>query len=175
MTPNNLEWQYIPGYEGLYGITRNGDVWGEKRKTVQAGWRKQTNNWRGYNTIALRKNGSVKNCMVSRLVAATYIPNPEDKPQVNHINGTKTDNRVENLEWVTQAENQQHARRAGLHKNQAKGSRHGNAKLTESQVLEMRQLFKDGGYTRLELSRKYGVHSLTARDILSGKEWSWLK
>ena len=68
----------------------------------------------GYFTVILRKHSSVKCYKVHRLVAQHFILNPENKPQVNHVDGNKLNNDVNNLEWVTDQENKPHARRTGL-------------------------------------------------------------
>jgi hypothetical protein len=65
----------------------------------------------GYPFLNLSVNGKTVNIVCHRAIAITYIPNPEYKSQVNHINGIKSDNRVENLEWVTQSENLSHSYR----------------------------------------------------------------
>lgn len=70
----------------------------------------------GYKHVGLTINKKPKSCRVHRLVAIAFIPNPDDKPYVNHINGVRSDNRAENLEWVTPAENTQHAVSIGLMK-----------------------------------------------------------
>lgn len=68
----------------------------------------------GYLTFLLYKNGKRKNALVHRVVAEAFLPNLDNKPQVNHMNGDKTNNRVDNLEWATQSENEKHAFRTGL-------------------------------------------------------------
>lgn len=68
----------------------------------------------GYQYAALCKEGKPKSHLIHRLVASAFIPNPENKPQVNHVNGDKTDNHIENLEWATNSENQKHAIKTGL-------------------------------------------------------------
>jgi len=88
-----------------------------------------------------------KNTTVHRVVAETYIDNPFSKPQVNHINGIKTDNRVENLEWVTNLENMRHAIRIGLRNTPAlkavgNGQTNSQAKLTDNDVKQIRKVFK---------------------------------
>ena len=67
-----------------------------------------------YITVYLYKHNKIKNAKVHRWVAQAFIPNPENKPQVNHIDGDKTNNKADNLEWCTPSENQRHANRTGL-------------------------------------------------------------
>jgi hypothetical protein len=94
-------WRPVVGYEGLYEVSCDGNVYsrhtGKDLKLKLSIY--------GYNRIVLHKEGEGKNYQVHRLVAQAFIPNPENKPQVDHINRNKTDNRVENLRWVTCSEN----------------------------------------------------------------------
>ena len=89
-----------------------------------------------YFFVSLYKNGIGTMHYVHILVARAFIPNPDNKPCVNHIDGNKSNNRVENLEWCTQSENAKHAFEMGLSKS---GCENGNAKLTEEQVREIRR------------------------------------
>jgi hypothetical protein len=73
-----------------------------------------------YFYISLSKNGKVRKRLVHRLVGETFIPNPENKPQLNHIDGNSQNNKVDNLEWVTNAENTLHAYRTNLNKRNQK-------------------------------------------------------
>ena len=76
----------------------------------------------GYFRVELWRDGVGKKYLVHRLLAAAFIPNPENKPQVNHIDGVKANNALSNLEWVTQSENQLHAYRAGLQRGYRKSA-----------------------------------------------------
>ena len=109
----------IIGYEGLYSVTKNGVVYSLPRKGRKLKIMKPIDNMKaGYLRVALTRDGHTKFCYIHRLVAEAYIPNPIDKPMVNHIDGIKTNNREENLEWVSGQENRDHAFTLGLYPNQ---------------------------------------------------------
>lgn len=94
-----------------YTITETGDVYSKSDKLLKG---EITHD--GYRRVTLYKNNKPKHCPVHRLVAETFIPNPENKPTVNHVDGNKTNNCVSNLEWCTRSENSQHAYDEGLNR-----------------------------------------------------------
>lgn len=109
----NEIWKDIQGYEGLYQVSNLGRV-RSLAKMAGKSPRKETTKHSfpdkvGYIKTNLYKMGEHKQVYVHRLVAEAFIPNPENKPSVNHINGVKSDNKVCNLEWVTVSENTKHA------------------------------------------------------------------
>lgn len=94
-------WKDIQGYEGLYQVSNLGRVKSLRRSKI----RKLYKDDKGYFRVTLKKKGKSKNFQIHRLVATAFIPNPENKPEVDHINTIRTDNRVQNLRWVTSSEN----------------------------------------------------------------------
>lgn len=98
----------IPGYEGLYAATEDGKIFSYKKKSF-IDPHSYTHN--GYKQIQLWKNGKATNYKWHRLIAMTFIPNPNNLPQVNHVDENKDNNRVENLEWCTQEHNINHGTR----------------------------------------------------------------
>ena len=141
-------------YEDL-DIRRDGTIWydGKPRKF----WK--TN--QGYLETYFDKNAF----LVHRLIAEKYIPNPENKRTVNHINGIKTDNRVENLEWSTYSENHKHAYKNGL--NNADTLR----KFTIKEVNEIREKYNTGNYFQRELANEYGVTQSTISHLINKKTY----
>lgn len=110
----NEIWKDVVGYEGLYRISNLGRV-----RSIVRGGRinrilSQTTHRQGYKEIKLSKNGTCKSFLVHRLVAEAFIPNPFYKETVNHKDGNKSNNNVQNLEWATIGENIRHAYKTGL-------------------------------------------------------------
>ena len=109
---NREIWLPIPNFEGLYEVSNLGRVKRLHSKTTRILVPYITR--RGYGRVVLSKNGKPHKWLVHRLVATVFVSNPDNKPQVNHIDGNKHNNTANNLEWVTQIENQLHAVRTGL-------------------------------------------------------------
>lgn len=127
----------LPGYVGIYEINKSGIVRSIDRiVNVKRGKQKysivlkgalvkvQKSLGYGYLSVELRKKGMRKTWFLHRVLALTFINNPENKRCINHKNGIKTDNRIENLEWATHSENFQHAIQTGLIKKPFKPLKH---------------------------------------------------
>lgn len=119
-------WKDIRGYEGIYQVSSAGRVRsldrtvhfsdGRFRKYKGQILKRESRTSSGYKQCILKVNGFSKYAYIHRLVAQAFVNNPENKPEVNHINGNKLDNTAENLEWVTASENDYHAVATGLRK-----------------------------------------------------------
>jgi hypothetical protein len=186
-TNDNLEeiWLPILGYEGLYEISSLGRVKSLARIYISTKGHKQSlkekilnsgDDSYGYRSVSLSKNNSQKTQKIHRLVAQTFIPNLNNYPQVNHINGIKIDNRVENLEWCNNSHNQIHAYKTGLNKGpningNSEGEKNHQSKLTKQQVLEIRgrKNFGRGFYT--DLAKEFKISRANAYKIYKRQMW----
>jgi hypothetical protein len=162
-------WKDIKDFEGLYQVSNLGNVKRLKSKRVLSERLIGRSLDRyGYVKRTLSKDGKNYYFTEHRLVGLAFIENPEEKSTINHINGIKTDNRLENLEWNTNLENKQHAISIGL--TDLKGTKHPKCKLSEEQVLEIRKI--GFSQTRTSLSKKYGVCRNSILGIIMGKNWN---
>ena len=136
-------------------------------ESFKYGKRRRLKPWldlRGYLKVRFYFDKKKKNFSVHRLVATAFIPNLENKPEVNHINGIKVDNRVENLEWATCLENVHHAFSTGLRKT---GEDSPQAKLTDTQIIYIRN--NPDALSIIELAKKFKVRTWTISQIQLGK------
>lgn len=117
----------IPNYPN-YSVTKDGKVWSHKNNI----WLKSFFVGKGYKKLVLCNKFGKKQFLVHRLVAITYLNNTENRAQINHINGIKTDNRLENLEWSTARDNNLHAFKLGLKDSNIRASKLNVKKATEA-------------------------------------------
>lgn len=157
----------IEGWED-YSITEDGRIWSHH---IEKFLKLQTSPF-GYLKIILYKNGKQKNYLVHRLVALTFIPNPDNKSEVNHIDGNKKNNKIENLEWVTSSENQIHSFTNNLQKV-SKGEAHWNSKLTKEDVLYIRNnyKFRDKEFSFVAIAKRLKISPTTVQEAYYGKQW----
>ena len=153
-----------------YFISNLGRLKGRSGKIL-----KQRINHEGYYSLCLMpngKNGKPKGIKIHILVAKAFILNPENKPQVNHIDGNKLNNNVSNLEWCTGKENMQHAFKNNL-VTIHKGENSPQAKLTNEQASWIREhyILRDSVFGARALGRKFGVAHNTILEILQNKSY----
>ena len=124
----------------------------------------------GYIQVFLSHKGKKYIFNLHRLLAIAFIPNQNNKPQVNHINGKKTDNELTNLEWVTNSENQIHAYKYNLHEV-LKGENNPSNKYSENKIRQVCELIESNKYSITKISKMTNVNRYTINDILRKKSW----
>lgn len=158
-------WKPVIGYEGCYEVSDKGRV----RSLYFNKILKPNMNDRGYLDVALCKNRQYKHFRINRLVAMTFIPNPNNLSQVNHKDGDKQNNCVDNLEWCTQAYNNLHANRTGLRRF-VRGENSPHHKLTWEIVRAIRCDYANG-MRQVDICRKYNLIKSVVHNIVKNKTW----
>jgi len=161
------EWRDVVGYEGLYKVNSSGVVKKEHKKGTERILKTRFDS-SGYKVVTLWSKNKGTNTSVHRILAKVFIPNPKNKLQVNHINGIKSDNRLENLEWCTAQENIRHSFATGLSRN-VQGERNVNSKLKEYDVKEIKLLL--GIISMRRIALLYGVSIGIIQGIKDGTRW----
>lgn len=169
-------WKDIKGYEGLYKIHEDGTIlaapktWycGHGSGSMRTDGERVVSshkNQEGYIKVNLRKEGKVKMMSVHRLLAVAFIPNPENLPMVNHIDGVKTNNAIENLEWCTNRDNILHAVRTGL-LVQKKGEESKCRTITDEKALEIHNAYLQEPNSA-SIARRFGLSRYLVQDIVN--------
>lgn len=176
-------WKSIKGYEGIYEVSNQGKVRslnrmnpcnaGEKRRSflqcLTGVTLKPTLCSSGYLGVSLKRGSKNKTATIHSLVAKAFIPNPENFPQVNHIDGNKLNNVVVNLEWCSHSQNMKHAADNGLMAHN-RGELAGGVKLRENDIFDIRKLLK-GGLSQRKIAGIYGVAQRTIGCINTRDTW----
>ena len=169
-------WKSIKGYEGLYEVSNFGNVKSLERQVLgrlssytrsvkERILKLKTSNY-GYLEVSLHKEGKLSTKRVNRLVAIAFINNVNNYSQVNHIDGNKLNNNIDNLEWVNNSMNQIHAHKTGL-KRSLKGENSNRAILTNEKVLDMKNKYKNGSKIK-DLHKEFGIKYTTCWHIIKG-------
>lgn len=159
------KWKIVPGFPN-YEASDLGRIRHAFSRRVRKPNRHRKWN---YYSVCVHSGGKRKNIKVHRMIAAAFLPNPQQKPQVNHLDGSRLNNKLTNLEWATSAENMLHAWRNGLVPSQA-GERNSQAMLGASDVQEIRGKSAEGERAE-NLARQYGVSKGHIYKIISGAKW----
>ncbi len=157
----NEIWKDVVGYEGVYLVSNMGNV---KRKGKNANLKQRTHR-DGYMLLVLCVGCKGRSFQVHRLVATAFIANRKNKEQVNHKNGIKSDNRLENLEWATRSENAMHAHKIGM------TPRINNSKLSKHEVIDIKFNCGKDGLDRKHFAKKYNISVANVGYIVTGKRW----
>lgn len=164
------QWKDILGFEGLYEVSSMGELRNKATKKIL----KPVITHCGYYRFRIIKNEERFNKMLHRLVCEAFIENPEQKRTINHKDGNKLNNNIENLEWNTHSENIHHAIKLGLfHINRDPFNRHHSC-LSEEQVLEIDRMIKSKEHTYKQIALMFGVHPSRIEKIKARTTWKHL-
>jgi len=163
----------IPGFPS-YQITRDGRIWSEPGKSnhCKGKWLRAAPSTTGRLKVTLRVNNKGFACYIHRLVLETYVGSCPEGMEACHNNGNYLDNRIENLRWDTRSNNHKDAIKYGTLKNLfGTGTKHPQAKLTETKAKLIRYLHGLGMFTYVDLAWQFDVTPNTIRRIVLRKNW----
>ena len=171
-------WRDVEGYEGYYKVSNFGRVKNLERKvkghpginTIKEKILKSQKQ-HGYRSVTFSVKNSPKLFLIHRLVAKAFLPNPENKTQINHKDFDRSNNHVDNLEWATRIENVEHAYIRGHY---TIGEKNGMSVLTDAQVIQIKKILNKIEYNpklKHKLADRFGVKERTIRDIVFGRHW----
>ena len=172
-----MEWKKIKGIN--YEVSSTGQIRNLDTGKILRPFVGTTGYW------STRMSAKGKTFKIHRLVAKMFIPNLLNKPQINHIDGNKLNNNIENLEWCTNGENQKHAHKIGLNNNH--GENQNCAKLKKNDIIKIRQMYKPvsnrksfndrsgDGFSQEKIAKLFGVTQTVIGDIIRGKSWASIK
>lgn len=154
-------WKAVPSEYKLYKVSNFGNI----QVFYNGAWTsKQTKITKeGYMVARVSRHKKKVELRIHRLVAEAFIPNPNNKPYINHKDGNRCNNHVDNLEWVTPLENTHHAMRRGKYA----------VKLHPEQITQIRKLHSEG-HNQVQLGKKFGVTNGMICHIIKGRKWSWI-
>ena len=167
-------WRDIENYEGFYQVSNQGRIKSLDRYVNSKNGSVQLKKGKilkpnidngGYLGVSLQFNSKVKFVRIHRLVAITFIPNPNNLPIVLHKDDNPANNNVDNLKWGTHQDNKV------IKKRQAKGEKQHLSKLNEQQVLEIREKYIPIIYSQRDLAKEYSVAQSTIKNIINRKTW----
>ncbi len=159
----------ITGFEGLYSITEDGQVWSHPKKS---GTSPRPGKW--LKPLPLKNTGYLRVCLslnqkyhwryIHRLVALTFIKPVPGKRLINHKDGIKTNNKIDNLEWANHSDNLNHAYAIGTNKSPA---------LSKEQVVEIKRLYSKGDITQAKLAEMFNTSQALVSKLIRGEAYKW--
>lgn len=181
-------WKDIAGWEGYYQISNLGKVKSLERKQrfvsiagKECFYKKRemmkktvVNLGNGYRMVSFSRDSKAFTKYIHRLVAEAFIPNPDNLPWINHKDGDKLNNSIDNLEWCTPAHNIAHAISTGL-QTQARGERASKSKLDSLQVLVIKSILASKEATMVDIAKYFNVTHQSICAIKDGKSWVHIK
>jgi len=176
---DNEIWKSVKGYEGLYEVSNFG-----RMKSLSKKVRNGANSYcvrkeiiltgtisnKGYVKVILVKDGQKQQYSVHRIVMMMFVPNPNNMPQVNHLDTNKQNNAVSNLEWCDGSRNMKHACKNGL-RDFLKGETHPTAKLSTKEVLEIRRIWDTNMVKIHEIAEIFNITYANAQSIVKRHSW----